>query len=854
MTFVRLLVALVFMLSLAVTFAATPAERADVLSAELADIPPADASADERRIELAGLLVSQLRRAGDAERAAELLSPVIVRATAANPPDQATAARALVLLAQAQAALGQTTEAGQTFDEAIALTTAVLGADHQKTLTARLARAVYYSATGRPAKADAEAADIVARFRATTPDSTEALQAYGQRAVFLMRLGRFEEAETQIRDLLARHEKTGVLSTLEQTAQLNNLAYILNLTGRKAECADIMEQLVAVRAAGFGRTSDHTLMARFNLAYVYGDLGRDDEAATLLQEDLALVEGFERPGKFTPADYLGRLGEMALRRGQAADAVASLARAVDYLDHPPADVVLHQEDATRERLRAALALAQKATGDTESARASTTRWLGHMEKRFRERLTFTSERDRLAFHARERPLDLPATLGDDALLARAVLHFKGLVLDSLLEDQQLARASADPAVAALLRDYHTALASADQDPVDPLLGNEVERLERELARRTISAAAHRRALQTDPAAVLAALPDHAAVIEYVRHRDMTGLPRMPKEYYLALVGTRDGWQTVRLGDATAVDAAVAKFQLLARRGGSLAWAEDLHHLVLEPVLAALPATITTVYVSPDDALHRVAFDLLPDTEGRFAGETHDLIRIGSARDLLPEQNPSAQRAKPALVLAAPTPPPGQEDLPALPGAATEGETVQALLGGAVLLTGDAASAQALSDAGAMSHLHIAAHAIVPTTTKLDPAARLRATGLVLAGDDGFVDAYRIASLDLHGTQLVFLSACDTGAGESIPGEGIQGLTRAFIRAGTGTLIFTLWPVEDRHGQHLIETCYQGIARGLPAPAALTLARRTTIAQERAQGVATAEILRRLGAYTVVTNP
>lgn len=854
MTFVRLLVALVCLLSAAIALAATPAERADALSAELAAISPDDASADERRIELAGLLINQLRRAGDAERSAELLSPVIARAVAANPPDQATAARGLVLLAQTQAALGQTAEAGQTFNEAIALTTTVFGADHQKTLTARLARAVYHSAAGWPAEADAEAADIVARFRATDPDSAEAFQAYGQRAVFLMRLGRFEEAETQIRDLLARHKKSGALTPLEQTAQLNNLAYILNLTGRKAECADIMEQLVAVRTAGFGRTSDHTLMARFNLAYVYGDLGRDDEAATLLQEDLALVEGFERPGKFTPADYLGRLGEMALRRGQADAAVASLTRAVDYLDHPPAGVVLHQEDATRERLRAALALAQQATGDTAAARATTIQWIEHMQTRFRTRLTFTSERDRLAFHARERPLDLPATLLDDALLAQAVLRFKGLVLDSLLEDQQLARASTDPIVAGLLRDYHAALASADQDPVDPLLGNEVERLERELARRTISAAGHRRALQTDPAAVLAALPAHAAVVEYVRHRDMTGLPRTSKECYLALIGTRDGWQTIRLGEAAAVDAAVAKFQLLARRGGSLAWAEELHQLVLAPVLAVLPATTGTIYISPDDALHRVAFDLLPDAKGRFAGETHDLIRISSARDLLAEQNAPAQHTKPALVLAAPTPPPEQKDLPALPGAASEGRTVQALLTDARLLTGDAASAQALGDAGAMSYLHIAAHAIVPAATKLDPAARLRATGLVLAGDDGFVDAYRIASLDLHGTQLVFLSACDTGAGESIPGEGIQGLTRAFIRAGTGTLIFTLWPVEDRHGQRLIETCYQGIARGLSAPNALATARRATIAQERAQGVPTDEILRRFGAYTVVTNP
>jgi tetratricopeptide (TPR) repeat protein len=849
----RRLVLLAWLIIPAMAFAISPAERAGVLATELASIPPDDASADAQRLELAGLLVNQLRRAGDAEQVLALLPPVIARATTANPPDQALAAKCLVLLAQAQATLGQAA-AADTFAQAVEHLIAAHGANHPKTLTGRLARAIYYSQTGRPADADAEAADIVTRFRDNDPDSADALQAYGQRAVFLMRLGRFDDAEVQIRDLLARHEKTGVLSPVEHLVQLNNLAYILMKTGRKAECATIMEQIVKVRTADLGRTSDRTLIARFNLAYVYGDLGRDDEAAALLRDDLALVETFENPGKLTPADYLGRLGEMDLRRNQPKEAAASLARAVDLLDHPPAGIVVHQEDATREKLRAALALAHQATGDDANARATTAQWLDRMEERFRARLTFTSERDRLAFQAREQPLDLPATLGDDALLARAVLHFKGLVLDSLLEDQQLAQASADPAVATLLAAYQAALTSADQNPVDPLLGDEVDRLERELARHTVTAAGHRRALQADPAAVLAALPAGTAVIEYLRYRDITGLPRQPAEHYLALVGSARGWQTIRLGAAGKVDAAVAKFQLLARRGGSFAWAEELHALVLAPVLAALPADVTTLYVSPDDALHRVPFDMLPDAAGRFAGETVGFIRIGSARDLLPSDQPTSSAAMPGLVLANPTPPPGRTELPDLPGAKDEGQAVQALLTEARLLVGAAASAQALTASGAVSHLHIAAHAVVPAATELNAADRLRATGLVLAGEDGFMDAYRIAGLNLHGTSLVFLSACETGAGESIPGEGIQGLTRAFIRAGTDSLIFTLWPVADQDGRPLIEACYQGIARGQSPSAALAAARRAAIQQERAQGRTRDEILQRIGAYAVVTNP
>ena len=81
------------------------------------------------------------------------------------------------------------------------------------------------------------------------------------------------------------------------------------------------------------------------------------------------------------------------------------------------------------------------------------------------------------------------------------------------------------------------------------------------------------------------------------------------------------------------------------------------------------------------------------------------------------------------------------------------------------------------------------------------------------GSDGLLTAEEVLGLRLHGTDLVVLSACNTGTGKVKTGEGVYGLRRAFAQAGTKGLVMSMWPVPDKETKELMETFYQQIYFG-----------------------------------------
>ncbi|WP_164013126.1 tetratricopeptide repeat protein [Pyxidicoccus trucidator] len=197
----------------------------------------------------------------------------------------------------------------------------------------------------------------------------------------------------------------------------------------------------------------------------------------------------------------------------------------------------------------------------------------------------------------------------------------------------------------------------------------------------------------------------------------------------------------------------------------------------------------------------------------------------------------------------------------LPGSRQEAESIKRLLPQAQLFLGTEATKQRLLQLPTPGVLHLATHgffledapvpkgsrAVVsfgvlseegPATPSPDPLLR---SGLILAGarptapdapgaarpppDNALVTALELAGLNLWGTQLVVLSACDTGRGDVKLGQGVFGLRRAFVVAGAETIVMSLWKVNDAKTGTLMEAYYRNLLAGQGRATALREAMR-----------------------------
>ncbi len=316
-------------------------------------------------------------------------------------------------------------------------------------------------------------------------------------------------------------------------------------------------------------------------------------------------------------------------------------------------------------------------------------------------------------------------------------------------------------------------------------------------------------------------------------------------------------------------------------GGNSRSAAALRKAVLDPIFPALKGQ-KHAFLAPDGNLYRLSFGALPMGTDRFVIDDYHISYIGSGRDILRFGQEPRVKASASLVTADPdydlaatvqstqpgeTPLAGKQsrdllrDTPhfeRLPGTRTEGEHIAALLGVAPLI-GPKASKEQLKSVRSPQIMHIATHGFFlpdqeqtptqngplkrkqpyPPDRKLPPLLRcmenpLLRSGLVLAGanawlqgkrlphaaDDGILTGEDASGLDLLSTDLVVLSACETGLGDIRVGEGVFGLRRAFLMAGAKTLVMSLWKVPDTQTQMLMEDFYKRIMAGTPRAEAL----------------------------------
>jgi CHAT domain-containing protein/tetratricopeptide (TPR) repeat protein len=282
------------------------------------------------------------------------------------------------------------------------------------------------------------------------------------------------------------------------------------------------------------------------------------------------------------------------------------------------------------------------------------------------------------------------------------------------------------------------------------------------------------------------------------------------------------------------------------RGGSIVapgqtgrknWRE-LYRLLIEPVERWLPrAPGSLLTIEPHGPLTTLPFAALRDARGRYLIERFTLHFVPAVSLLRFTANKRRARiGSPSyLLIADPAGTPrgeGDRPLPALAGARREVSTVAHLLPSSQvkLLEGsDATEGRVDELAGHSSVIHFATHGIIRDDRPFDSFLALGGAGWDLS-HDGHFTAQKIYGMDLH-ADLVFLSACRSGLGQ-VSGDGVPGLTRAFLYAGTPSVIATLWDVADEPTYRLVGAFYRSWLRGSDKARALRLAQLRLLGQLR----------------------
>lgn len=332
-----------------------------------------------------------------------------------------------------------------------------------------------------------------------------------------------------------------------------------------------------------------------------------------------------------------------------------------------------------------------------------------------------------------------------------------------------------------------------------------------------------------------------AAVEIIRLSDYD--ESQPAEYGAWIV--RDGTLDFEIiGAAKLLETRMIKYYKNAVR---LKWKDSLSYEKFWKPLAGETAGTARIFVSLDGVYNLLNLNSLM-TNDQYLLTRREIEIVPNTAVLASAQNNNAVINKGVLMG---NPVFGSEKIAPLPGTAAEIQTIESLLEQNEVRTDffeqNLATEAALKKVSNPSILHIATHGFFMgdkvsnegsiASRTLRSANPLMRSGLLLAGagqqdepnienpSDGVFTAYDAMNLNLSNTELVVLSACETGTGEVVNGEGVYGLSRAFSVAGAKHLVMSLWKVDDQATMKLMSTFYENWLGGQEIKSAFNQAQK-----------------------------
>lgn len=608
--------------------------------------------------------------------------------------------------------------------------------------------------------------------------------------------GRSDRALEEYKRALALQEQANDLRGQAQT--YDAMAVALSSVGQEREAAKMDEQAIALARRAGDLTAAR--LYEINLAAMRVDLGEHATAVTAMESLLASgvearFEGRARTILAKAYSALGRLDNARLEADRAVDLLA-----------PEAEFLIHALEA-RGRIRLAQADPMGALADARRALDTLDALRARAAPRDSMKQAFVDQHHRLVALAIDLSVQSADAAGGLAIAERARAR---AFLDVLATRNLEARASG--------------LASSSAVSLS-------------------SAAGDVRARAGDlPSTVAVAAPSEKDIAALAGRLQSTLVC-----YWVGAAATYV-WVVTPEGRIVARKVSVRSTRLeslvrtlasadVASKPGVEASLRALDELLVAPIRASLPrAEGSALTIIPHGPLFAVSFAALRDPRGRYLVESYELhyapsaavlgVTLDRASAAREGRDPSATAPiRRPLLVADPRPLPASNGRPLarLAGARREVQNVGKLLAGsdvATLVGSEATEARFRALARDRGVLHLATHGLADNERPFESFLALGRDGED-AERDGRLTAAEIYAMPIE-ADLVVLSACRTSSGGQT-GDGLVGLTRAFLYAGAHAVMATLWDLADEPADRLLAEFYRQQRRGRSRAASLRTA-------------------------------